>query len=84
MNYDLAALREVLERLRTDSELLAFHEGRREELPSYYRWRYREKLGPYAELISDEEMKPVVDPPPPVITQPLVQVPVARDSRVFV
>ena len=84
MRNDLAALREVLERLRSDSELLAFHEGRREELPSYYRWRYREKLGPYAELISDEEMKPVVDPLPPVITQPFVQAPVARDSTAFV
>ncbi len=78
MRSDLAALRKILKRLRTDPELLAFHEGRTDELPAFYRRRYRAALGPFSELISDEEMRPVLDPPAPVAEQPLVQLAAGR------
>ncbi len=73
MRSDLAALRRILGRLRADPQLLAFHEGRNAELPAYYRRRYREYLGPFSELISDEEMQPVLEPPAAGVEEPLVQ-----------
>lgn len=54
----LSKLRSIREQLRTDREFRAFHEGRSNALPEFYRRRYRERLGPYAELITEEEMRP--------------------------
>lgn len=84
MRNDLTGLREVLARLRADREFLAFHEGRRQGLPAYYRRQFREKLGPYSELISDEEMTPVVDPPPAAVTRPRGEALVALPSAAVV
>jgi len=57
----LSQLRGVRARLQDDDEFLAFHEGRSRKLPAYYRRRYVERLGRYAELISDAEMTPVIE-----------------------
>ena len=59
----LARLRGVQEQIKTDPEFRAFHEGRSRTLPAFYRHRYAERLGRYAELISAAEMTPEVEPP---------------------
>lgn len=50
--------REILNLLKTDEQFLAFHEGRSEQLPHYYRKRRAELIGPYAELLSEEDWIP--------------------------
>jgi len=76
MRNDLRQLRGVLARLKADPQLLAYHEGRSDELPGFYHQLYRQKLGRYSELISEDEMRPVLEPPSPAVparsTAPLV------------
>ncbi|MFL6232429.1 MAG: B12-binding domain-containing radical SAM protein [Thermoanaerobaculia bacterium] len=55
---ELRNLRGVRRALVGDPELRAFHEGRSEQLPEYYRRRLAAKLGPFAELLSWEELTP--------------------------
>ena len=54
----LSKLRFMWEQLKTDNQLRIFHEGRSNTLPDFYKWLYKEKLGPYAELITEAEMSP--------------------------
>jgi len=63
MRNDLRELRGVLARLKSDPELLAYHEGRGNGLPAFYRRIYKKKLGRYAELISEDEARPLLDAP---------------------
>lgn len=50
--------RAILHQLRTDKQFLAFHEGRTETLPEYYRQRRSALVGNYAELLTDEDWIP--------------------------
>lgn len=64
MRNELRKQRRILKWLEGDSQFRAFHEGTTEELPAYYRQRHAEMLGPYAALISEADMQPVLDPLP--------------------
>jgi radical SAM superfamily enzyme YgiQ (UPF0313 family) len=68
MRNDLRELRAILARLRSDPELLAYHEGRGNGLPAFYRQIYARKLGRYCELLSEDERRPVLDSLPPAST----------------
>ena len=59
---EFSELRSIRERLRTDSQFRAFHEGRTNKLPDFYIRRHKERLGPYAELITEDEMYPNLHP----------------------
>ena len=54
-------LRNLRNRIATDPELLAFHEGGRSALPGYYRGLLKERLGFYAELLSEEDLTPTLE-----------------------
>jgi len=56
--YQLYQLRRIKQLLETDPSLVAFHEGRQRDLPKFYRKIYRQKLGRYSKLMSDEDMVP--------------------------
>lgn len=47
-------------RLETDRSFRAFHEGRTTGLPAYYGHLLRERLGPYASLLTDSDLIPVI------------------------
>jgi hypothetical protein len=55
-------MRQVRDQLTSDEGFRAFHEGRKETLPEFYRQRFKQRLGPYAELISAREMIPELSP----------------------
>jgi hypothetical protein len=57
--------------LATERQFRAFHEGESVELPSFYRMQLRRRLGPYAELLSIEDVTPMLTDAAP-----------ARSSRV--
>ena len=50
----------ILKMLTTDSQFLAFHEGRSTVLPQYYHRMYERHLGPYADLMSVDDRTPVM------------------------
>jgi len=58
----LSELRRIRDCLRTDREFRDFHEGNTNKLPEFYRRCYKQGLGPYAELITEAEMSPVLEP----------------------
>jgi hypothetical protein len=58
----LGEYRTIATLLRTDTRFRAFHERRSDELPAFYRERFRELLGPYAELLSAEDSAPLLPP----------------------
>lgn len=58
----LGRMRAIRKRLEADSDLLAFHEGRRRALPEYYWSHALGRLGRYAELLSREELTPELEP----------------------
>ncbi len=60
---ELRRLRALRDRIAGDAELLAFHDGRSQALPAFYRGLLRERLGRYAELLSEEDLTPVLEPP---------------------
>ncbi len=60
--------RRILEQLRSDSRFRAFHEGRSEVLPEFYRKEYDKMLGPYAELLSQSERTPNLEHINPVLS----------------
>ncbi len=66
---EIEQYRQILHRLETDAELRGFHEGTHRRLPAFYRTEYRFGLGRYADLLDDDERRPVLDqdsvaPPP--------------------
>lgn len=58
----LAMFRDLIERLRTDATLRAFHDGRARELPEWYHHEYERQLGPFAPLVTRADRRPVLDP----------------------
>jgi len=56
-----AKLRRISKRLKADPELSAFHEGKRDTLPEFYRGEYRRRLGPYVDLMTEADMRPRLD-----------------------
>jgi radical SAM superfamily enzyme YgiQ (UPF0313 family) len=59
---DIGSFREILSMLRTDSQFLAFHEGRDNALPEYYRRLGDRMLGRYASLLSEADRTPDLTP----------------------
>jgi radical SAM superfamily enzyme YgiQ (UPF0313 family) len=55
---ELAAFRRMRKQLVADPHFRAFHDGRSERLPEYYRAELRRRLGRYAELLSDADVAP--------------------------
>jgi hypothetical protein len=55
---ELAAFRRMRARLVGDPALRAFHDGRSDRLPAFYRAELRRRLGRYAELLSDADLTP--------------------------
>lgn len=62
MGWDLHGLREIHRELRHDAALRAFHEGRSQQLPPLYREHLRRRLGPFAELLDEEDLTPRHEP----------------------
>ena len=50
--------RRIARLLRRDPDLLAFHEGERRELPAFYRRRFDQRLGRYADLLDEADRTP--------------------------
>ena len=46
--------------MKTDPQFRAFHEHETDSLPEFYQHKYEFLLGPYADLISREERKPIL------------------------
>jgi len=65
--------RSILRRLRSDSELRTFHEGKSQALPEFYHRIYERMLGPYAELVSRQDRLPMLDHTSPMRTEYLVK-----------
>jgi hypothetical protein len=59
----LSKLRRARARLQRDQDLLAYHNGDTQRLPTYYRRLYASRLGRYAELISEADSTPQMEPP---------------------
>ena len=55
-------LQELRDRIAGEPELLAFHQGKRAALPAFYRGLMKRRLGRYAELLSDDEVTPHLEP----------------------
>ncbi len=58
----LGALKGIVELMKTDRQLRAFHEGESQALPEFYHHQYERLLGPYATLLSREDRQPVLLP----------------------
>jgi len=53
--------RRLLRELETDAELRGFHEGAHRRLPIFYRAEYARGLGRYANLLDDDDRRPVLE-----------------------
>lgn len=60
MRSSVRKLREVRTRLATDSQLLAFQEGRSTALPEFYFRKVTDRIGRYAELLSRVDLTPLL------------------------
>ncbi len=58
---EIAEYRRLLRTIEIDREMRAFHEGTRRELPGFYKAEYARGLGRYADLLDDDERRPVLD-----------------------
>jgi hypothetical protein len=58
VRQDLRELRCIRHLLHTDPACSAFHDGRSIGLPAYYRAQIRRRLGSYADLLSDDDLRP--------------------------
>jgi hypothetical protein len=58
----LTRLRALRDRIESDAELLAFHQGKRPALPGFYRGLLKRRLGPYAELLTEDDLLPELEP----------------------
>ncbi len=50
----------ILKVMKTDRDFRAFHEGRSETLPGYYDRKLDAALGPYAELLTRDDRRPLL------------------------
>ncbi|MGH6928735.1 MAG: B12-binding domain-containing radical SAM protein [Dongiaceae bacterium] len=57
---DLAELRCIHRKLKSDRSFQAFHDQRSKPLPVYYRHQLNRRLGHYASLLSDDDLRPVL------------------------
>lgn len=55
--------RRILHAMETDAELRGFHDGGHGTLPRFYRAEYGRGLGRYADLLTDDDRRPVLDQP---------------------
>jgi hypothetical protein len=67
MRASLKGYRGILEMLRSDTQLRAFHEGRSAALPEFYRHRYEKMLGRYSAVLSPADRVPNLDPGQPQV-----------------
>ncbi|HVH83927.1 MAG TPA: hypothetical protein VM713_06390, partial [Steroidobacteraceae bacterium] len=58
---DLGEMRWLYRQLIDDRAFRAFHEGRSDRLPDYYQWRFRERLGVFADQLSWDDLIPRLD-----------------------
>jgi hypothetical protein len=63
MRAQLAQLQAIRARIAGDPEMRGFLEGRSPRLPAFYREQMKQRLGSYAELLSEEDMRPQLEPP---------------------
>jgi len=63
MRAQLGQLQAIRARIAGDPEMSAFLEGRSHRLPTFYREQMKQRLGSYAELLSEEDMRPRLEPP---------------------
>lgn len=63
MRAQLGQLQAIRARIAGDPEMRAFLEGRTRRLPAFYRQRMKAQLGPYEELLSQEDVRPQLEPP---------------------
>ncbi|HVG82452.1 MAG TPA: radical SAM protein [Methylomirabilota bacterium] len=63
---ELRLLKRIRRKLASERQFRAFHEGESRELPVFYRMQLRRRLGPYAELLSLEDLMPVLTDAAPV------------------
>ncbi len=59
---EIGIYRKLLDRLRADRAFREFHEGRCRALTNFYHHQYERALGPYAELISQDDRRPDLTP----------------------
>ncbi|MEN8175563.1 MAG: radical SAM protein [Pseudomonadota bacterium] len=57
---ELREFRRIRRLLKNDRQFRAFHEGRDRRLPGLYQHRLRNWLGSYAELLSNEDLVPIL------------------------
>lgn len=62
-NGAYVTLLHIKEMLTSDARFRAFHEGRSDELPEFYHHLLERRLGRYAELLSHEDRRPVLEEP---------------------
>ncbi|MGH9863546.1 MAG: B12-binding domain-containing radical SAM protein [Candidatus Acidiferrales bacterium] len=67
---DMSGHRRILQMLRSDSQFRAYHEGRSDTVPEFYRQEYKRMLGPYAELLSGADRTPAQPAAPAVVAKP--------------
>lgn len=60
IGQDLKAFRQIHRKLRSNKAFQNFHEGGGGALPEFYRQRLKKRLGPYAELLSEEDLRPTL------------------------
>lgn len=59
---DARRLRKLRDSVARDPEMRAFHEGKSSALPGYYSRLLKERLGPYAEILDEEDLTPRLEP----------------------
>ncbi|HEX6102152.1 MAG TPA: hypothetical protein VF031_03805 [Alphaproteobacteria bacterium] len=60
---ELRILRRIRGKLASEPEFRAFHEGETQVLPAFYRRQFRRRLGPYADLLTEQDLTPVLTDP---------------------
>jgi hypothetical protein len=55
---EIPVAREILRQLNTDREFREFHEGRTDRLPDFYRAEIQRRLGRYATLLTEADLRP--------------------------
>ena len=60
LRREMAEFKRLRNRLAIDRAFRAFHEGRSTDLPAYYRQLVRRRLGPYDDLLSEQDLRPVL------------------------
>ncbi|NEP47210.1 MAG: radical SAM protein, partial [Okeania sp. SIO2H7] len=61
LEESVKSYKELLTMLESDSQFRAFHEGKSQKLPEFYRTRFDEMLGSYGELLSEAERTPCLE-----------------------